>query len=185
VRGFKFALMCWMGALVLIVASSGVTAAAQRRTGQMRPSPTAPPSPDPPKAPAGASRFRDRMVFRPGPVAPAPGLAFRRLRLPVFPLVWGWGTMPFYYDDVGPALTLEDGPTGGVQLDVQPWRAAVFVDGVHVGRVEEFKGYYQHLEVVAGPHQITIVESGYQPLVLHVVVVPGKTTTYRATLPQQ
>jgi hypothetical protein len=77
---------------------------------------------------------------------------------------------------------LTDGPTGGVQLDVQPWRASVFVDGVYAGRVEDFKGYYRHLEVVAGPHQITIVEPGYLPLVFDVMVVPGRTTTFRGTL---
>ena len=71
---------------------------------------------------------------------------------------------------------------GGVQLDVQPWRASVFVDGVYKGRVDEFNGYYRHLQVVAGPHEIAVVEPGYTPLIFEVVVVPGRTTTYRGTL---
>jgi hypothetical protein len=102
------------------------------------------------------------------------------MTFPVFPLVWGWGTLPFYVDTAGP--TISDGPTGGVQLDVQPWRASVYVDGLYVGRVDDFKGYYQHLDVVAGPHQIVIVEPGYLPLVFETIVVPGRTITYRGTL---
>ncbi len=105
-----------------------------------------------------------------------------RLGIPIYPLVWGWGTMPFYAGPESISLPLEEGPTGGVQLDVQPWRAAVFVDGVYAGRVEDFKGYYKHLELVAGPHQIVVVEAGYRPLVIDAMVVPGETRTYRGTL---
>ena len=76
----------------------------------------------------------------------------------------------------------EGGPTGGVQLDVQPWRAQVYVDGALAGRVEDFRGYYQHLELPAGAHTITIVAAGYAPHVVDVVVVPGKTITYRWSL---
>jgi hypothetical protein len=89
--------------------------------------------------------------------------------------------MPFYYGETT-SFPLEEGPTGGVQLDVQPWRAAVFVDGVFAGRVDDFRGYYKHLEVVAGPHQIVIVDAGFQPLVIDALVVPGETTTFRGTL---
>ena len=74
--------------------------------------------------------------------------------------------MPFYYGPESTSFTLEDGPTGGLQLDVQPWRAAVFVDGVYAGRVDDYSGYYKHLELVAGSHQIVVVESGYRPLVI-------------------
>jgi hypothetical protein len=69
-----------------------------------------------------------------------------------------------------------------VQLDVLPWSAQVYVDGARAGRVEEFRGYYQHLELTAGPHTIVLVAPGFAPHVFAVVVVPGKTITYRATL---
>ncbi len=111
---------------------------------------------------------------------PGRGLPLRGLTLPVFPVFWGWGTLPVYVESV--SVPLADGPTGGLQLDVQPWRASVFVDGVYAGRVDDFKGYYNHLEVVAGPHQITIVEPGFLPLVFDVMVAPGRTTTFRGTL---
>jgi hypothetical protein len=73
-------------------------------------------------------------------------------------------------------------PAGGVQLDVQPWRAQVYVDGTYVGAVRDFTGYYHHLEVSAGPHVIAIVEPDYEPLVLDLFVSPGRVTTYHGTL---
>jgi hypothetical protein len=58
----------------------------------------------------------------------------------------------------------------------------VFVDGTYAGLVSDFNGYYKHLDVVAGPHQIVIVEPNYQPLVVDAVIVPGRTDTYRGTM---
>ena len=167
--------------LGLVLVSTGAVAA-QQRTAQIRSSQAAAPRPGPPRAPAGEAPFRNGMTLRPRPISPSLGFPLRSLRFPVFPLMWGWGTMPLYFDNLAAPPALEEGPTGGVQLDVLPWRASVFVDGVYAGRVDDFKGYDQHLEVVAGPHQIVVVEPGYQPLVIYVVVVPGRTTTFRATL---
>ena len=165
---------------LLLASSTGLDA--QYRNGQARPQ-SAAPRPGPPRAPAGEAPFRNTATFRPRPISPSLGLPIRGRGVPVYPLVWGWGTMPFYYGpDSTSFIALEDGPTGGVQLDVQPWRATVFVDGVYAGRVDDFKGYYNHLELPAGPHQIVVVESGYQPLVIEAMVVPGETTTYRGTM---
>jgi hypothetical protein len=71
---------------------------------------------------------------------------------------------------------------GGVQLDVQPWRAEVYVDAAYAGVVEDFKGYYNHLELTPGPHALTIVAPDYFPLTLELIVLPGRTITHRATL---
>ena len=81
-----------------------------------------------------------------------------------------------------PPRVIDGGPTGGVQLDVLPWSAQVYVDGALAGRVEDFRGYYRHLELSAGPHVLTIVHAGSAPLVLDLVVVPGRTITYRGNL---
>ena len=164
-------------ALAATVVVSGVPATAQQRPAQIRSQASGPASAP---APAPAAPFRNAATFRPRPFISAPGLPLRGLTLPVFPVFWGWGTLPVSVDSV--SVPLADGPTGGVQLDVQPWRASVFVDGVYAGRVDDFKGYYNHLEVVAGPHQITIVEPGFLPLVFDILVVPGRTTTFRGTL---
>ena len=73
-------------------------------------------------------------------------------------------------------------PTGGLQIDVDPRRALVYVDGWFVGIVESFSGYYNHLDLPAGPHQVELVAPEYEPLLLDVVVTPGRTTTYRGSL---
>ena len=81
------------------------------------------------------------------------------------------------------AVVPADGASlGGLQLDVQPWRAQVYVDGAYVGLVDDFNGYYHHLELVAGRHLIVIVAPNYQPLILDALVTPGRTTTYRGSL---
>ena len=163
---------------LLLVCSAALDA--QYRNGQARPQ-SAAPRPGPQRAPAGEAPFRNAATFRPRPISPSLGIPIRGRGVPVFPLVWGWGAMPFYYGETT-SFPLEERPTGGVQLDVQPWRALVFFDGVYAGRVDDFKGYYKHLEVVAGPHQIVIVDTGFQPLVIDALVVPGETTTFRGTL---
>ena len=76
----------------------------------------------------------------------------------------------------------DPGFTGGLQLDVEPRRAAVFVDGSYVGLVHEFSGYYHHLDLAAGPHRIELVAADYDPLLVEVVVSPSRTTTYRGSL---
>ena len=77
---------------------------------------------------------------------------------------------------------LEGAPTGGVQLDVDPRGAQVYVDGKLVGLIREFSGYYKHLEIAAGPHIVTIIAPDYDPLIVPVLVSPGRTMTFRGTL---
>jgi hypothetical protein len=171
----------------LVLVYSG-TALAQRSHSTPAPPSAAPrPAPAAPGRSTPAPERRSTMTFRDRPIALATPGPFRRsvrtVMLPGVPFFWGWGGPAFYVDATpAPAVPISDGPKGGLQLDVQPWRAQVYVDGVLVGRVEDFKGYYQHLEMSAGPHQITIVDTGYQPLVFDVVVTPGRTATYRGTL---
>ena len=73
-------------------------------------------------------------------------------------------------------------PLGGLQLDVEPRRALVYVDGRYAGTVDSFSGYYRHLELAAGPHIIELLAEGYEPLSAEVLVTPGRTTTYRGAL---
>jgi hypothetical protein len=73
-------------------------------------------------------------------------------------------------------------PTGGVQLDLEPRRAQVFVDGAYAGRVDDFSGYYHHLSLPAGLHRIEVLTGGYMPLILTVIVAPDRTITYRQSL---
>ena len=83
-----------------------------------------------------------------------------------------------------PPLMLPPGPrpAAGLQLDVEPRRAFVYLDGIFVGTVDQFKGYFQHLETTAGYHLVEFVAPDYDPLIVEVAVAPNKTTTYRASL---
>jgi len=161
-------------------------AMAQQRAAQSRTSQSPTTAPAPTGSPTVDSRFTSRLTFdgrglgRGRTAVPFRG-AGRGVLLPGFPFVWSWDTRPFG-PEATDAIAPADAPTGGVQLDVLPWRARVYVDGVYVGRVDDFKGYYHHLDVASGPHQFAIVEPGYQPLILDLVIPAGRTTTYRGAL---
>jgi len=180
-----------------LIATARETTAQMRSGAGQQQQPAAAPAPSAPQtaAPATGSRFTSTLRFvappphvRPAPFPPAPFigqspfLTFGRFAF------WPWGAwlpVPLYtgYTESGAyAPPLEGAPVGGVQLDIDPRRAQVFVDGTYAGVVEDFSGYYHHLELPAGSHEIAVVSPGYDPLTLHVIVAPGATLTQRATL---
>ena len=78
------------------------------------------------------------------------------------------------------ALTADDRrPVGGLQLDVEPRRASVYVDGWYVGTVDTFSGYFHPLDLAAGLHVVEFLAADYDPLSVEILVTPGRTTTYR------
>jgi hypothetical protein len=126
------------------------------------------------------------MIYR-----PLRGHRMYPVRLPWFGLVafdYAWWGQDGFAETLpppeSPGAPGEDNrrPTGGLQIDVEPRRALVYVDGRPVGIVEAFSGYYRHLDLVAGPHIIELLADGYEPLSAEVLVTPGRTTTYRGTL---
>ncbi len=123
------------------------------------------------------AQVRGRLITRP----PVPSTVRPATTIRPFPLWWGVITVPEVITLDQPALGA-DAPTGGVQLDVQPWSAEVYVDGASVGRVEQFRGYYQNLTLPAGPHIIAVVAPGRDPLIVGVTVVPGRVVTQRGSL---
>ena len=97
--------------------------------------------------------------------------------------LWAAGPMsPAYGTAVVMQPPLKDAPVGGLQLDIDPRRAQVYVDGTYAGVVGDFSGYFQHLDLTAGPHALAIVAPDYEPLVFEVIVAPGVTATQRGTL---
>ncbi|MBZ5629135.1 MAG: PEGA domain-containing protein [Acidobacteriia bacterium] len=52
--------------------------------------------------------------------------------------------------------------TATVKIDVNPSRAAVFMDGLFVGHVGEFKGLGRGMLIAPGTHQFRIALPGYQ-----------------------
>ena len=72
--------------------------------------------------------------------------------------------------------------TGSLRLKVQPRFGEVFVDGYYVGVVNDYDGIFQRLRLEEGPHHIEIVETGFVPLELDVLILPGETITYEGYL---
>jgi hypothetical protein len=106
------------------------------------------------------------------------------LGLFVFDPYW-WLDPEVGLDSIAPPVAMPaPGPilSGGLQLDVEPRRALVYVDGVLAGTVDQFKGYFLHLETSAGFHVITFLSPDYEPLTIGVTVSPNQTTTYRGSL---
>jgi len=192
---------------VLAVSGAGIPVSAQVRwTGgasSARPAPPARPSPPPslPLPPLGTiPPLGTSPTAPPSLVAPPFRSALYRplrghrafpVRLPWFGLVafdsfwWAQGETgeplppPAPLDAPGEDIQR---PVGGLQLDVEPRRALVYVDGRLAGTVDSFSGYYRHLDLAAGPHIIELLADGYEPLSAEVLVTPGRTTTYRGSL---
>jgi len=76
----------------------------------------------------------------------------------------------------------DDGVKGGVKLKVSPKDADVFVDGYFVGRVDDYNGLFQRLNLVAGSHHIEFKARGYETLSVDVKVEPRETISYHGEL---
>jgi hypothetical protein len=179
----------------VLLAALAMTSAPVRAIGQTRgsvgslpPGPTAarPPHPGPsPPSTVAAPTHRPTIIWSPTSVPVHRVFPVRSswFRLVLFDPCWG---APSSFDQGfrSPAALppTDSQPTGGLQLDVEPRRALVYVDGSFVGVVDEFSGYYHHLDLPAGPHRIDLVASDYDPLLVEVMVSPGRTTTHRGWL---
>ena len=75
-----------------------------------------------------------------------------------------------------PAVTAE------IKLDVNPNRAAVFVDGVFIGHVAEFGGIGTALLVTPGKRKIIIKLPGYQTFETDIELVANQKSTIKTEL---
>jgi hypothetical protein len=111
------------------------------------------------------------------------------------PFFWGWG-YPFGwgYPNWGPpyygygygypygyGYRAHD-RYGSLKLDVKPRSAGVYADGYYVGQVQDFNGAFHHLDLAPGDHKIEIRANGYEPLVLNIKIMPGRTVNYHGEL---
>ena len=155
-------------------------APAGARPGGGRPAPRAPGAPT-------------RRPLGPITTVPAPGggyphrtCVFRSPILGFFAFDPYWWLAPDFVvenpDAPPPAMPPSPRMLGGLQLDVEPRRALVYLDGYLIGTVDQYKGYFQHLETTAGYHILEFISPDYEPLMTGITVVPEKTTTYRASL---
>lgn len=73
-------------------------------------------------------------------------------------------------------------PSGGLRLQIRPASAAVYVDGRYAGRVDQFDGNSERLDLTPGTHSVVIRAPGYESLEIETVTRAGQTTVYRGTL---
>lgn len=71
---------------------------------------------------------------------------------------------------------------GGLRLKVKPSDARVYVDGYFAGKVEQFDGQFQKLDIEKGKHKIEISAAGYAPMVIEVDITPGQVMTWEGNL---
>jgi len=158
-----------------------------------RPTP-ATPTPRPAPRPAPSRTFtpptQDRAAspFDAGPFTYAP--RYKPWQHPRMPHNWGSGyygyTVPFEVVEAQPeaehrAPATEDQLTiGGVDLDVEPRNAAVYVDGFYVGMLGDFAA--NGLPLRAGRHWIDLRAESYETLTIPVDIIAGQLATYRGEL---
>lgn len=88
---------------------------------------------------------------------------------PYFGLGWGpywgpWGYGPYAYGPEGGIdlnVAMMSG-YGGVDMDVKPNQAEVWVDGKFIAEAKELDGYPSYLWLKEGVHKIVVYKGGYQ-----------------------
>ena len=72
---------------------------------------------------------------------------------------------------------------GSVRIEVEPKElrdaAQVFVDGAHVGTVDDFDGFFQRLRLSPGQYEVEIQLDGYRTFRRQIFVSPGRTYRIR------
>ena len=71
---------------------------------------------------------------------------------------------------------------GRLRLQVQPRDAEVFIDGSYAGKVDDFDGRFQGLQLETGAYKVEIRKPGWETLAFDVRVTPDRTTTYKAEM---
>jgi hypothetical protein len=101
------------------------------------------------------------------------------------PWGWGgWGYPPAYYAPEGgvPMGVAMMSGFGGVDLDVKPNRADVWVDGKYVGEARDLDGYPSYLWLKEGAHRLQIQKGGYKLFDEEIEMQPGVKKNLRVRL---
>jgi hypothetical protein len=99
---------------------------------------------------------------------------------PYFGLGWGpywgpWGYGPYAYGPEGGIdlnVAMMSG-YGGVDMDVKPNQAEVWVDGKFIAEAKELDGYPSYLWLKEGVHRIVVYKGGYQRFEEEIEVLRG------------
>lgn len=115
----------------------------------------------------------------------------------VGPLGWGYGGSPYAYGAYGyrPYGAYGYGygspygrplaETSSARIQVTPKEAReaeVYVDGYRAGRVDDFDGTFQRLNVAPGPHEITLFLNGYRTITEKLYMGEGSTIKVREAM---
>ena len=94
---------------------------------------------------------------------------------------YGWGGYPYAaYGPYGYGRSYDT--SGSARIQVTPKEAEVYVDGYRAGRVDDFDGMFQRLNVRPGPHEITLYLPGYRTLTERVYIGEGSTMKLKQSL---
>ena len=86
---------------------------------------------------------------------------------------WPYGA--YYSGGYAQSYRTSSGDSGAIRVLVDPEDAKVYVDGYYAGKVDDFDGFSQRLNVGRGPHEILLKRDGYKGQRYRVYVVPGET----------
>jgi hypothetical protein len=94
---------------------------------------------------------------------------------------YGYSAQPYGYDSYryGTAATVQP---GGLSFIVSPAAAEVFVDGMYVGRADEFGPDCQPLGLMAGRHHVEFRAGGFRGAAFEADVIAGQVVPYRVEL---
>ena len=94
---------------------------------------------------------------------------------------YGWGGYPYAaYGPYGYGRSYDT--SGSARIQVTPKEAEVYVDGYRAGRVDDFDGTFQRLNVRPGPYEITLYLPGYRTLTERVYIGEGSTMKLKQSL---
>lgn len=105
---------------------------------------------------------------------------FRRQQFPI-----GFGYVGDTYVPSDPSSESYPRPieaNGYLQLDVRPATAQVYVDGMFMGSVDDFRRLIPGRSLEPGAHRVELRAPGYDSLAFDVRIFPNETTTYRNDL---
>jgi hypothetical protein len=77
------------------------------------------------------------------------------------------------------------GPKGGLKLKVTPKDAEVYVDGYYIGRVDDYNGAFQRLDLPVGLHRIELRAKGYAPVSFETKIQARDTISYQGAMQLQ
>ena len=90
---------------------------------------------------------------------------------------YGYGYGNYYghsrYEIARTTLQAQAAGLGGVELNVRPRKAQVYVDGQRLGKAGNFDGFPGYLWLEKGTHELALYKDGYLTVVQELTIIPG------------